>query len=99
VSLPVVATPKAKAQIRTIDDWWKANRPAAPDLFVNELAHGFELLAQAPNIGKRYRRYSLPGLRRILLRATRYHIYYIPRADAVAVVAMWHSRRGQRPPL
>lgn len=55
---------------------------------------------QAPKIGKPYSRHpSVQRLRRVLLRATRYHVYYVPRADAVAVLAVWHSQRGQLPPL
>src|SRR5438034_10928075 len=49
--------------------------PAAPDLFSEELAHCFVLLAQAPIIGKPYRRHaSVAGLRRAVLRVTRYHV-------------------------
>ena len=100
MSLPVITTPEADVHISTIGDWWRINRPAAPDLFTDELAHCFVVLAQAPRIGKPYRRHpSIPGLRRALLRATRYHVYYVPRADAVAVLAVWHSQRGQLPHL
>ena len=100
MSLPVIIEPEAAAQIRAIDAWWAANRPVAPNLFTDELAHCLELLQQAPKIGKPYRRHRhLRGLRRMLLRATRYHVYYEPRADAVAVLAVWHSQRGQFPKL
>ena len=100
MSLPVITTPEADAHIRAIGDWWRSNRPAAPDLFTEELAHCFVVLAQAPMIGKSYRRHaSVPGIRRVLLRATRYHVYYVPRTDAVAVLAVWHSQRGQLPSL
>ena len=100
MSLPVITTPEADAQIRAIGDWWRSNRPAAPDLFSEELAHCFVVLAQAPMIGKPYRQHAgVAGLRRALLRATRYHVYYVPRSDAVAVLAVWHSRRGQPPSL
>ena len=65
VNLPVITTPEADTQIRAIGDWWRNNRPAAPDLFSEELAHCFVLLAQAPMIGKPYRRHaSVAGLRR-----------------------------------
>lgn len=100
MSLPVITTPEADAQIRTIDTWWRTSRPAAPGLFTEELANCFVLLEQAPKIGKPYSRHpSVQRLRRVLLRATRYHVYYVPRADAVAVLAVWHSQRGQLPPL
>ena len=99
MSLPVFTTPEAEAQIRTIDAWWKTNRPAAPNLFLDELAYCLELLGKAPKIGKPYHRYPVRGLRRILLRATRYHVYYLPRGDGVTVLAVWHTGRGKRPPL
>ena len=100
MNLPVITTPEADAQIPAIGDWWRTTGRAAPDLFSEELAHCFVLLAQAPMMGKPYRRHaSVAGLRRALLRATRYHIYYVPLSDAVAVPAVWHSRRGQQPSL
>jgi plasmid stabilization system protein ParE len=100
VSLPVITTPEADAQILTIDEWWRANRAAAPDLFAEELAHCFVVLSHAPELGKPYRRHaSIRGLRRVFLRATRYHVYYVARSDAVAVLAVWHSHRGQAPTL
>jgi hypothetical protein len=59
----------------------------------------FVVLTQAPDIGKPYRRHSsVPSLRRVLLRATRYHMYYVTRPDAVGVLAVWHSHRGQSAP-
>jgi hypothetical protein len=56
VSLPVTTTPEADAQIRTIDDWWRENRRASPDLFFNELAGAIEIIASAPMVGRLYRR-------------------------------------------
>jgi len=51
VSLPVTTTAEADTQIRTIDDWWRQNRRASPDLFLDELSSAFEILARAPQIG------------------------------------------------
>jgi len=45
VILPIVTTPEADTQVRTIDDWWRENRKGSPDLFLNELVDAFELLA------------------------------------------------------
>ena len=42
MSLPVTTTPEADAQIRTIDDWWRENRPASPNLFFDELSAGYD---------------------------------------------------------
>jgi len=99
VSLPVNTTPEADAQIREIDDWWWRNRRASPDLFVSEVAAAFDVIGHAPHIGRLYRRSPVPGTRRILLEGSRYHVYYVPLADEVRVLAVWHARRGVGPPV
>jgi plasmid stabilization system protein ParE len=98
VSLPVRTTPEADVQIREIDDWWRRNRSAASDLLVDELAASFEIIGQVPHVGRLYRRSPLPGTRRVLLKGTRYHVYYVPQADEIRVLAVWHAR-GIGPPL
>ena len=55
MSLPVLTTPEADAQIREIENWWRRNRTASPDLFTNELAATFDILGHAPHIGRLYR--------------------------------------------
>ncbi len=97
--LPVITTPEADSQIRGIDDWWREHRRASPDLFLDELANAFDILARAPQIGRRYRRSPVPGTRRLLLRATRYHVYYVQREREVMVLAVWHGERRAGPPL
>jgi len=99
VSLPVRSTPEADAQIREIDGWWRTNRRSSPDLFLEELTASFNIIGDAPQIGRLYRRSPVPGTRRVLLKATRYHVYYVPLADEVRVLAVWHARRGVAPPL
>ena len=98
MSRPVATTPEADAQIRTIDDWWRANRRATPDLFLKELSGAFELVALAPHIGRLYRRSPVPGTRRTLLRGTRYHVYYVSDEREVRILAVWHAERGLGPP-
>lgn len=78
MSLPVQTTPEVDLQIREIDSWWRENRQAAPDLFLNELSESFELIAVAPQIGRLYRQSPVREARRLLLRGTRYHVYYGP---------------------
>lgn len=57
------------------------------------------MIGDAPHIGRLYRQSPAPGARRILLKETRYHLYYVPRGDEVRVLAVWHARRGVGPPL
>jgi plasmid stabilization system protein ParE len=99
VSLPVRTTPEADTQIREIDKWWRKNRPAALDLLFNELTESFEILAEAPHIGRLYRLSPVPRVRRLLLKRTRYHLYYVTVPNEVRVLALWHAQRGVGPPL
>jgi len=43
VNLPVTTTPEADAQIRKIDDWWRENRRASPNLFFDELSGALDV--------------------------------------------------------
>jgi plasmid stabilization system protein ParE len=97
--LPVVTTAAADRDIRRAHTWWSVNREAAPHLFVEELAAAFALLAASPLIGRSYRTRAVRGVRRILMRATRYHVYYVPEASRVVVLAVWGAVRAQRPSL
>jgi plasmid stabilization system protein ParE len=99
LSFPVQTTPEAAAQIREIEGWWRRNRPAAPDLFLNELSESFELLGDAPPIGRLYRQSPVRNVRRLLLRGTRYRVYYVTMPAEVRVLAIWHAQRGVGPPL
>jgi plasmid stabilization system protein ParE len=99
VSLPVRTTPEADAQIGIIDDWWRKNRQSAPDLFLDELSKSFDVLGDAPRIGRAYRQSPVPDTRRLLLHGTRYHVYYVSGTDEVTVLAVWHAQRGLGPPL
>ncbi len=99
MSLPVRVTPEAEAQVREIENWWRKNRLAAPDLFLDELSESFELLSGAPQLGHLYRLSPVRGVRRLLLRGTRYHIYYAVVQNEVRVLAVWHAQRGVGPPL
>jgi plasmid stabilization system protein ParE len=99
VSLPVRTTPEADDQIREVDSWWRTNRAASPNLFTDELPASIDIIANTPNIGRLYRHSPVPGTRRVLLKGTRYHVYYVPRVDEVRVLAVWHAQRGLGPPL
>ncbi|MGH9318989.1 MAG: type II toxin-antitoxin system RelE/ParE family toxin [Vicinamibacteria bacterium] len=99
MTFQVVTTPEADGQIRTIDSWWRENRKAAPNLFSEELAAGFELLEAVPNVGRSYKHPSVKSVRRILLRSTRYHVYYVVLGNAVVVLSVWSAVRGSGPEL
>jgi len=97
--MQVVVAPRAEAQIRTIDAWWRRNRNDAPDLFSSELGDAFSMLEVAPRSGKLYRRSELKGIRRLLLPASRNHVYYLVGTEVVLVLAVWGSVKGSGPEL
>lgn len=99
MKVTLFSTPEADAQIRQIDAWWRKNRSVSPDLFLNELIEAFAIIEAAPLVGRRYRPSPVPGVRRVLLRACRYHLYYLPSDRDVIVLAVWHAQRGAGPPL
>ena len=101
MSFGVLLTPEAEEQLRATDEWWQENRTAAPDLFIDEFERVVELLREMPGLGPRFRRATIPGVRRILLRRSGYWVYYVPdeSRSLVYVLAVWSGRRGTDPSL
>jgi plasmid stabilization system protein ParE len=98
VSKPVVTTHQAELQILEVDRWWREHRDKAPDLFEDELADVFRLISTAPGVGKRYP-HAREGVRRVMMRKTRHHVYYVEREQYVLVVAVWGAVKGSGPDL
>lgn len=99
MSRPVLIAAPAEAQIEAIDAWWRANRTASPDLFAQELAEAFSTIGLAPDAGHRYPHPEVKGVRRVPLRATRNHVYYVATDQAVFVLAVWGAVKGAGPDL
>jgi plasmid stabilization system protein ParE len=100
-ALQVVLTRRAARQVEAAADWWKLNRPAAPDALRDDLAGALTLIADQPTCGAPTASRRFRGLRRVYLARIDYHVYYrlAPRLRQVQVVAFWHARRGSPPPL
>ncbi len=97
MTVPVFVSHRARLEIRRIDEWWSQNRPAAQNLFAEELKAAFERIGERPGSGTPY---PLPGHEesmRVLLRSTRYHVYYEFDAGAVYVITVWSAVRGRDP--
>ena len=92
-------TPQTEQQVIAISEWWRENRTAAPDLFRQELEGAIDLLEQSPDSGRRYPGAGVPGLRRLLLPKTRYHVYYVHDSATalVLILAVWSAVRGRGP--
>jgi len=96
LSVRVWSTPEADAQARAAAAWWRENRQASADLFYRELFGAVDLLATVPEIGRSYPEAGVPGLRRLLLPRTRYHVYDADQGE-VAILAVWSAIRGPMP--
>jgi plasmid stabilization system protein ParE len=99
VSREVRVADDARRQLGAVRDWWREHRPAAPELFEQEVASLFALLAESPEIGPAVPVRGARGVRRALLPMTRHHVYYQVRRDSVLVVAVWSAVRGRGPRL
>lgn len=93
----VVTTPEADDDAKRIDEWWVRSRTAAPNLFVEELADALALLGVEAGIGVRCAHRAIPGLRRYLLRSTRYHLYFVYSDELVVIVGIWGATRRATP--
>jgi plasmid stabilization system protein ParE len=99
--LPVEVSDLAAAQIRAAETWWRLNRPKAPNAIREDLERASSFIAVQPQAGARARNANLPGVRRLLLARTRYHLYYrqIEAPKRMEVLAFWHASRGSNPPI
>jgi plasmid stabilization system protein ParE len=95
----VIVSPEAEAQLEAIDVWWRTNRLASPGLFAQELAEALSTIELAPEAGRRYPHPHLTGVRRVPLRATRHHVYYLDTGTTVVVLAVWGAIKGAGPDL
>ena len=91
----------AKAQIRTAEDWWRLNRPKAPNAIREELERAASIISVQPEVGTRALNVSLSGVRRLHLARVRYYVYYwvLTDPDRIEILAFWHESRGRGPPL
>jgi hypothetical protein len=52
-SRQIIVGPDAEADVLNIDKWWRENRLASPDLFLNELTRTVDLVAAPHDVGPR----------------------------------------------
>lgn len=95
--LSVVFQRRAAREIEEIEQWWREHRPSAPALFLTELERTLAAAALVPTLGSPARHARADGVRRLLLRRTRYYVYYRVRGDILQVLAVWHAARGSGP--
>jgi plasmid stabilization system protein ParE len=65
----------------------------------NELESMLGAAALMPTLGAPARSERATGVRRLVLRSTRYRVYYRVRGQRLEVLALWHGTRGTGPGL
>ncbi len=91
----------ARRQAERASSWWRENRPHASGLFDAEFERALHLLLVMPSAGVPYGTRRRPGLRRLLLPKTEYHVYFAVEHDGTVVLihSLWGARRGRGPRL
>ena len=92
---------RAQRRAAIVAAWWRANRPAAPDLFLEELEEAKRRLTDQPHPGLVYETMRGRVMHRMLLRKSNQHVYYTvdETARVVTVQTIWGARRGRGPKL
>ncbi len=92
---------RAQQQAKKIEAWWVEHRPAAPNLFTDELERTFHYLVQVRDAGVPWPTPRRPTLRRILMPRSRNHVYFVIEEPAatVHVLALWGAPRATTPKL
>lgn len=96
-----VISKRARRHIEKIQAWWVENRPAAPALFLDELAGAERRLRKKPTLGLVYAEHKSGVVRRVLLTRTSHHLYYRyhPDRDELIVLAVWGAPKERGPKL
>ena len=99
MSFRVEFTDAATDQAEAAATWWRANHPAAPALFDDELAYALDLLARMPPPTQVWGEVEGKPVRKARLPRTGHALYFTIEDDLVTVHALWHGARGSGPPL
>lgn len=88
-------SPQAFQDVVNADVWWRQNRDAK-DLFSDEVSAAVMLLTSTPRVGQRVKGRSAQNeTRRLVLRRSRFLLFYEIEAHRVVVLRVWHP--AQRP--
>ena len=97
MTLRVLISKRASAQVQRRALWWAENRPAAPGAVAADFGEAIRILAEQPGIGAKYEGSRTPKVRRLYLGRVEYFIYYKADSNTLRVLAFWSASRGKQP--
>lgn len=97
----IILAAEARTALIAAVSWWRANRPLAPRLLLEESERALRLLMDLPEVGTKYDQAPFPGVRKIFLRRSSYWIFYLHDRDnsIIYILTIWSTARGSDPPL
>jgi hypothetical protein len=91
---------RALREIERAARWWREHREHAPELFEEELRDALERIRRSPQSSKIARVSRGRATYRVLMRETKYHVYYrVEPPDVVLIQSLWSAVRGAEPKL
>ena len=94
--MKVVFSKRSQRQFETAVAWWRANREKAPFLVEDEVGRAVKLLEGSAYAGAPGRDPRMKDVRRLVLRETRYLLYYRVHESrsTVEILRLWHAGRA-----
>jgi len=92
MSLPLLITPEAEADIAEARAWYEGKREGLGEEFILCVEAGLDHIRRAPAAATEV----VPGVRRVVVRRFPYGIFYRVDPDQIAVLAVYHSKRDPR---
>jgi toxin ParE1/3/4 len=89
VSLPLIISPEAEADLLAAKTWYAAQRPGLEDDFRNEVEQAPQRIRKLPTTP----RILYKGVRRVLVRRFPYGVYYRVDANQIGVLSVVHTSR------
>ena len=101
MSFRIRISPEAERQVRELEAWWAANRPASRKTFKEAFSAVVGRISRMPGLGRPCDDIELPGVRRLAIEGTPYAVFYSvdPEAKQVLIAAIWSRARGSGPPV
>lgn len=97
----VILVDAAEEQLDEIVEWWRTHREANPMLVMDELERCVSLLESSPDAGGRFHRSRVPGVRRLMMKRTKHHVYSVHDEPngVVYILAVWGAPKLGYPVL